>query len=75
MEFIENLEVGEKAKNLLRNSGVRSLRAMLSYVKVNESYMRSEIGDDVDKIYLQHKAEADKIVVNPNPPGKLGWNG
>lgn len=70
-EFIDKLEIGERAKTLLRDAGVSSLRAAVSYVKTSETYFRSEIGADVDRIYDALDGSA-KIVVDPNPPGKLG---
>mgnify|MGYP001613979013 CR=1 FL=1 len=70
-EFIEKLEIGERAKKLLRDAGVSSLRAAVSYVKTAEPYFRGEVGGDVDRIY-EALAGSEKIVIDPTPPGKLG---
>ncbi len=73
MDFIESLNISEKGKQILRNSGLRSVRSMISYVMSNEEYFRSEIAGDVDVIYEAHK-DVKATIPAPKPAGMLGFN-
>ena len=72
MSIVDSLPVGAKMKSLLSNAGLSTVRSVISYVKASEAYFRTEVGGDVDALYGAYPDVSDKVVVDPNPPGKLG---